>query len=308
MSTLLFTHPVEIEHDPGPGHPERSDRLRAVLRALDDPAFKRLERREAPEAPRAQIERVHAPRYVDFVLKNVPKSGYVAIDADTVMSPASGEAALRAAGALTGAVDAVVAGAAKTAFCAVRPPGHHAEPARGMGFCFFNNIAIAARHARDVAGLKRVGIVDFDVHHGNGTQAAFWEDPTVFFASSHQYPLYPGTGAADERGAGNIFNVPLPPGSGSAAFRQGMERDILPALDSFRPELVLISAGFDAHAQDPLANMELTEADFGWVTARLREVADRHAAGRMVSTLEGGYDLKALAGSAAAHVTELMAG
>jgi acetoin utilization deacetylase AcuC-like enzyme len=306
MATLLFTHPAAIEHDPGPGHPERSDRLRAILKVLDEPQFRTLDRREAPPATREQIERVHSARYVDFVLKNVPKSGYVAIDGDTVMSAVSGEAALRAAGALTAAVDAVVAGAAKTAFCAVRPPGHHAEPERGMGFCLFNNIAIAARHARSV-GIKRVGIVDFDVHHGNGTQAAFWEDPTVFFASSHQYPLYPGTGGTDEHGIGNIVNVPLRPGSGSAEFRAAAERDILPALDAFRPELVLISAGFDAHARDPLANLELTEDDFAWITARLREIADRHARGRMVSTLEGGYDLRALAGSAAAHVAELMA-
>ena len=307
MATLLFTHPSGIAHDPGPGHPERSDRLRAVLRALEDSRFKSLQRREAPEATRAQIGRVHAAKYVAFVLKNVPTDGYVAIDGDTVMSPASGEAALRAAGALTAAVDAVVGGEAQTAFCAVRPPGHHAEPARGMGFCFFNNVAIAARHAR-AAGLQRVGIVDFDVHHGNGTQATFWEDGSVFFASSHQYPLYPGTGAADERGMGNIVNLPLKPGSAGAQFRAGWEREILPALDSFKPELVLISAGFDAHARDPLANLELTEDDFAWVTARLREIAAKHAGGRMVSTLEGGYDLQALAGSAAAHVTELMAG
>ncbi len=308
MATLLFTHPVAIEHDPGPGHPERSDRLRAVLKALDEPAFKALERREAPEAPRAQLERVHTARYVDFVLKNVPKSGYVAVDGDTGMSTATGEAALRAAGALTAAVDAVVKGEAQTAFCAVRPPGHHAEPGRGMGFCLFNNIAIAARHARAAHGLQRVGIVDFDVHHGNGTQAAFWEDASVFFASTHQYPLYPGTGGAEERGVGNIVNVPLPPGTGSAKYRAAVERDVLPALDAFKPELVFISAGFDAHARDPLANFELVEDDFAWITARLRDVAARHAAGRMVSTLEGGYDLRALAGSAAAHVTELMAG
>jgi acetoin utilization deacetylase AcuC-like enzyme len=250
---------------------------------------------------------VHVAKYVAFVLKNVPTDGYVAIDGDTVMSPASGEAALRAAGALTAAVDAVIGGEAQTAFCAVRPPGHHAEPTRGMGFCFFNNVAIAARHAR-AAGLQRVGIVDFDVHHGNGTQAAFWDDGSVFFASSHQYPLYPGTGAADERGVGNIVNLPLRPGSAGMQFRAGWEREILPALDSFKPELVLISAGFDAHTRDPLANLELTEDDFAWVTARLREIAAKHAGGRIVSTLEGGYDLQALAGSAAAHVTELMAG
>jgi acetoin utilization deacetylase AcuC-like enzyme len=240
-------------------------------------------------------------------MKNVPKSGYTAIDGDTVMSAATGEAALRAAGALTAAVDAVMMAETKTAFCAVRPPGHHAEPSRGMGFCFFNNIAIGARHARVAHGLKRGGLVDFDVHHGNGTQAAFWEDPGVFFASTHQYPLYPGTGSADERGAGNIVNVPLRPGTNGAEFRSRVERDILPALDLFGPELVLISAGFDAHTRDPLANLDLTEDDFAWCTARLREIADKHAAGRMVSTLEGGYDLRALAGSAAAHVAELMA-
>jgi acetoin utilization deacetylase AcuC-like enzyme len=223
------------------------------------------------------------------------------------MSPQSGEAALRAAGAVAAAVDAVIAGEADNAFCAVRPPGHHAEPNRAMGFCLFNNVAVGALRARQVHGLARVAVIDFDVHHGNGTQACFWDDGSLFYGSTHQYPLYPGTGSSGETGAaGNIVNVPLPPMSGSQAFRLGMTRTLLPALDAFAPEMVLISAGFDAHRSDPLAQLLLEESDYTWATEQLLEIAGRYAGGRVVSTLEGGYDLVALGASAAAHVRVLM--
>src|SRR5271165_4351635 len=307
MTTFLYTHPACLEHDPGRHHPEGPARLRAVFDALADPEFARLERREAPEAALEDLLRVHPRPHVERLLRAVPKSGHVGIDADTVLSPASGEAALRAAGAVVAAVDAVVAGKADNAFCAVRPPGHHAEPGRAMGFCLFNNAAIGAVRARKVHGLKRVAVVDFDVHHGNGTQAAFETDENLFYASTHQYPLYPGTGAADETGVGNIVNVPLRPMSGSGPFRRALSERVLPALDDFRPRLVIISAGFDAHRSDPLAQLMLDESDYVWVTEQLVELAYRHAEGRLVSTLEGGYDLQALGASAAAHVGVLMA-
>jgi acetoin utilization deacetylase AcuC-like enzyme len=303
---LLYTHPACLAHDPGRHHPESPARLRAVLTAFDEPEFTRLERREAPQAARQDLLRVHPQRHVDGILGAVPKTGYVAIDADTVLSPASGEAALRAAGAVAAAVDAVVAGQGDNAFCAVRPPGHHAEPQRAMGFCLFNNVAIGALRAHEVHGLARVAVVDFDVHHGNGTQAAFETDGSLFYASTHQYPLYPGTGSASETGVGNVVNVPLRPMAGSSQFRFGLTQRILPALDAFRPELVLVSAGFDAHKSDPLAQLMLDEADYTWVTEKLLEIAYRHAKGRLVATLEGGYDLPALAASAATHVRVLM--
>jgi acetoin utilization deacetylase AcuC-like enzyme len=306
MTTFLYTHPACLDHDPGRHHPESPARLRAVLAALDDPEFARLERCEAPEATREDLLRVHPRRHVDGILGAVPQTGHIAIDADTVLSPASGEAALRAAGAVVAAVDAVVAKEADNAFCAVRPPGHHAEPQRAMGFCLFNNAAIGALRAREAHGLSRVAVVDFDVHHGNGTQAAFETDGTLFYASTHQYPLYPGTGAASETGVGNVVNVPLRPMAGSSQFRLGVTQRILPALDAFRPELMIVSAGFDAHRSDPLAQLMLEEADYTWVTEKLLEIADRHAAGRLVATLEGGYDLSALAASAAAHIRVLM--
>jgi acetoin utilization deacetylase AcuC-like enzyme len=306
MTTLLYTHPACLEHDPGRHHPESPARLRAVLAALDAPDFARLERREAPEAGLEDLARVHPRRHVERILGAVPRAGHVGIDADTVMSPASGAAALRAAGAVVAAVDAVVAKEADNAFCAVRPPGHHAEPERAMGFCLFNNAAIGALRARQAHHLARVAVVDFDVHHGNGTQAAFESDGSLFYASTHQYPLYPGTGAASETGVGNIVNVPLPPMSGSGPFRLGMTRHILPALDAFRPELVVVSAGFDAHKSDPLAQLMLDEEDYAWVTEKLLEIASRHAEGRFVATLEGGYDLAALGASVAAHVRVLM--
>jgi acetoin utilization deacetylase AcuC-like enzyme len=279
-----------------------------VRQALAKPAFDDLERREAPAAEIEQIARVHLRDYVTALLDAVPRSGYARIDGDTVMSSGSGEAALCAAGAVIAGVDAVVAGEASNAFCAIRPPGHHAEPSRGMGFCLFNNLASGAAHARHTHGLARVAVVDFDVHHGNGTQAAFWSDASVMYASSHQFPLYPGTGAEDERGVGNIFNVPLAPSSGSVEFRRGMERVVLPALEAFRPELILVSAGFDAHARDPLANLRFEAEDFAWITDRLVDLAGEYCNGRIVSTLEGGYDLQALSESVTAHVGTLMRG
>jgi acetoin utilization deacetylase AcuC-like enzyme len=306
MTTFLYTHPACLEHDPGRHHPESPARLRAVLAALDDPEFARLERREAPEAALDDLSRVHPRRHVERILGAVPKSGHVGIDADTILSPASGAAALRAAGAVVAAVDAVVSKEADNAFCAVRPPGHHAEPQRAMGFCLFNNAAIGALRAREVHGLARVAVVDFDVHHGNGTQAAFETDGSLFYASTHQYPLYPGTGAASETGVGNIVNVPLRPMSGSSQFRLGMTQHVLPALDAFRPDLVLVSAGFDAHKNDPLAQLLLDEDDYTWVTEKLLEIAYRHANGRFIATLEGGYDLAALGASVAAHIRVLM--
>jgi len=306
MTTLLYTHQACLDHDPGSYHPESPARLRAVLEALEAPEFARLERREAPEAAIEDLARVHPRPFVERLLAAVPQTGHVAIDADTVMSPASGQAALRAAGAVTAAVNAVIAGEADNAFCAVRPPGHHAEPRRAMGFCLFNNIAVGALRAREVHGLTRVAAIDFDVHHGNGTQARFADDPTLFYASTHQSPLYPGTGAASETGVGNIVNAPLPPLAGSRQFRMAMSQKILPALDAFRPEMVLISAGFDAHRHDPLAQLLLEEADYAWATEQLLDIARRHAGGRVVATLEGGYDLPALAASAAAHVRALM--
>lgn len=306
MATLFVTHPDCIAHDPGAGHPESPARLSAVVAAMEEPQFRTLIRREAPLGRKSDAARVHGEKFVDQVLASVPESGRAALDPDTILSKDTGNAALRAIGAITLAVDAVVAGEANNAFCAVRPPGHHAEPDRPMGFCLFNSVAIAARHAQAASGLSRIAIVDFDVHHGNGTQAVAESDPTLFFASSHQFPFYPGTGAADETGVGNVVNAPLPIGTNSAQFRRAYETRILPALDAFAPELILISAGFDAHRADPLAGLELEEPDFGWVTARLLEAAQRHAQGRLVSILEGGYDLKALAGSAAAHVDALM--
>ena len=306
MTTFLYTHPACLAHDPGRHHPEGPARLRAVFDALADPEFARLERREAPEATLEDLLRVHPRPHVERLLRAVPKSGHVGIDADTILSPASGAAALRAAGAVVAAVDAVIAREADNAFCAVRPPGHHAEPERAMGFCLFNNIAVGALRARVAHQLQRIAVIDFDVHHGNGTQAAFEADDGLLYASTHQSPLYPGTGSASETGVGNIVNVPLRPMAGSSQFRAGMTQRILPALEAFRPELLLISAGFDAHRCDPLAQLLLDEEDYIWITEKLIEIAYRHAGGRLVSALEGGYDLAALGASAAAHIRVLM--
>ncbi len=308
MTTILFTHPACVEHDPGSDHPESPERLRAVLTALDDPAFAALERRDAPRVEIAQLARAHDGGYVEQVLAAVPASGHVALDPDTVLSPGSGEAALRAAGAVCAAVDAVVGGEAANAFCAVRPPGHHAERDHAMGFCLFNNVAVGALHARAAHGLKRVAVVDFDVHHGNGTQHMFEHDEGLFYGSSHQWPAYPGTGAADETGEfNNICNFPMAPGEGSAAFRKGYREQILPALRAFDPDLLLISAGFDAHDRDPLAQISLETEDYAWVTGELLAVAGECCDGKVVSLLEGGYNLEALTESVQAHVRVLMA-
>ncbi|HXP29634.1 MAG TPA: histone deacetylase family protein [Stellaceae bacterium] len=307
MTTLLYTHEACLAHDPGSYHPESPARLRAVLEGLESPAFAALDLRKAPRAELEDLVRAHSARFVEAMLAAIPAAGHAAVDADTIVSPDSGEAALRAAGAVCAAVDAVLAGEAANAFCAVRPPGHHAERERAMGFCLFNNIAIGAARARAVHGLERVAAIDFDVHHGNGTQAIFEADPDFFYGSTHQWPLYPGTGARSETGVGNVVNVPLPPMAGSSEFRHGVSQFILPALEEFRPDLIMISAGFDAHRDDPLAQLMLVEADYAWVTERLLECAQRRCGGRVVSSLEGGYDLRALAASAAAHVAALMA-
>jgi acetoin utilization deacetylase AcuC-like enzyme len=302
----LYTHPACLEHDPGFGHPESPARLRAVLQALDDPRFSALDRIQAPRATREQLLRAHDAEYVDSILSGAPAQGFVRLDPDTVMSPGSTEAALRAAGAVCAATDAVLRDETRRAFCAVRPPGHHATRNQAMGFCLFNSVAVAAAHALAVHGIERVAIVDFDVHHGNGSQDIFAHDPRVLYASTHQAPLYPGTGAADDHGAGNIFNAPLPPNTGSGEFRATWEKRLLPELDLFRPQLLLVSAGFDADARDPLAQLRLVPDDYAWITRRLVELADGHAGGRIVSALEGGYDLAALREDVAAHVTALM--
>ncbi|WP_282607275.1 histone deacetylase family protein [Pelagibius sp. Alg239-R121] len=308
MTTLLYSHEACVRHDPGEMHPECPGRLEAVLKALAAPEFEALERRDAPRAEVEQIARVHPQPYVDSLLAAVPESGWRGIDGDTILSPGSGEAALRAAGALCAAVDAVMTGEADNAFCAVRPPGHHAEPDQAMGFCLFNNVAVGALHAREVHRCHRIAVIDFDVHHGNGTQASFWNDPDLFYASTHQSPLYPGTGAPQERGvATNICNAVLSPSAGSEEFRNAMRTRVLPALTRFDPDFILISAGFDAHRDDPLANLELLEEDYVWATDELVAVARHACAGRIVSTLEGGYNLAALASSTAAHVRSLMA-
>src|SRR5438067_513728 len=309
MSTLLVTHSACLCHLTPPGHPERPDRLRAIERALEHQRFQMLSRIAAPAAELETIARCHPMDYITALRDATPKQGMVRLDPDTSMSPGSFEAALRAAGGAVQAVDEVMTKRAANAFVATRPPGHHTETARPMGFCLFNNAAIAARHAQKQHGAERIAIVDFDVHHGNGSQDIFWSDPSVMYCSTHQMPLYPGTGAASERGEFNtIVNAPLRPGDGGGEFRAAFETAILPRLNDFKPELVVISAGFDAHQRDPLANLNLLEPDFEWATKKLMEVADASANGRVVSVLEGGYDLQALANSAAAHVKALMRG
>jgi acetoin utilization deacetylase AcuC-like enzyme len=309
MSTLLLTHTACLNHIPPMGHPERPDRLRAIERILEAEPFQMLAREQAPAASLEAIALCHPMDYIEGIRDATPKEGLVRLDADTTMSPGSFEAALRAAGGAVRAVDEVMSESVANAFVATRPPGHHAETAVPMGFCLFNNVAIAARHAQQQHGAERVAIVDFDVHHGNGTQDIFWSDPSVMYCSTHQMPLYPGTGAVSERGEhDSIVNAPLRPGDGGDQFRAAFETAILPRLRDFRPDLVIISAGFDAHMRDPLANLNLTEPDFAWATQKLMEIADRSAQGRVVSVLEGGYDLEGLARSVAAHVTALMRG
>jgi acetoin utilization deacetylase AcuC-like enzyme len=308
-TTLLITHRSSLDHLTPLGHPERPDRLRAIERVLEGEKFQTLERVQAPRASEETVALCHPMDYVEQIRAACPKEGMVRLDADTSMSPGSFEAVMHAVGGAVFAVDEVINKRADNAFCAMRPPGHHAETARPMGFCLFNHAAIAARHAQEQHGLDRVAVVDFDVHHGNGTQEIFWSDPRVMYCSTHEMPLYPGSGAPSERGEhNNIVNAPLAAGNGGPQFREAMEIAILPRLLAFKPDLIVISAGFDAHMRDPLANLNFTEADFGWATQKIMDVADQTAAGRVISVLEGGYDLQGLAASTAAHVTELMRG
>jgi acetoin utilization deacetylase AcuC-like enzyme len=309
MTTLLISHPACLEHLNPPDHPERADRLRAIEQVLGQERFQFMSRDLAPRASFETIALCHSEHEIAEIRHRAPKEGFVHIDADTSMSPGSLEAMLRSTGGALAATDAVMTGAAQNAFVATRPPGHHAESQRPMGFCFFNNVAIAARYAQRKYGIGRAAVIDFDVHHGNGTQEIFWADPTVMYCSTHEMPLYPGTGAIAERGERDtIVNAPLRAGDGGAEFREAFEATILPRLKSFAPELVMISAGFDAHFRDPLANLNLKAEDYRWVTQKLLEVADATAGGRVVSVLEGGYDLQGLAESVDAHVTALMRG
>jgi acetoin utilization deacetylase AcuC-like enzyme len=308
MTTRLYSHPIYLEHLTPPGHPERPDRLRAIARVLEDDAFATLERVESPDGDEATILYAHPEEFVEKIRKAIPEEGIVPVDADTSVSPKSWKAALTAIGAANAAVDDVFTGKANNVFVASRPPGHHAEKTTAMGFCLFNNAAIAARYAQRRHGADRVAIVDWDVHHGNGTQDIFWDDPSVLYCSTHQMPLYPGTGAKTETGVGNIVNAPLSPQTGSDTFRDAFLSRVLPALDNFGPDLVIISAGFDAHHRDPLAEINLTEEDFDWATGHLVDRAARFSNNRVVSLLEGGYDLQGLAFSVGAHVKRLMKG
>jgi acetoin utilization deacetylase AcuC-like enzyme len=301
MATAIYTHPDCTLHEMGAGHPESPMRLKAILAALQASGLaSRLSMREAPEARREHLERVHDARHVDLIFESAPDSGYAYLDPDTSMNAKSLSAALRAAGAVVSATDAVMAGEASNAFCAVRPPGHHATPTRPMGFCIFNNVAIGAMHAIEHHGLERVAVLDFDVHHGNGTEDAFHEDARVMLCSTFQHPYYPYCGA--DSGNDHIINVPLAAMTDGRGFREAVERFWIPALDGFSPQMVFVSAGFDAHRDDPLAYLKLDDEDYRWVTERLLEVAERHAKGRVVSTLEGGYNTQALGRCVVEHV------
>jgi acetoin utilization deacetylase AcuC-like enzyme len=312
MTTLLITHPCFVEHDTGPGHPERPDRMRAVDKVLAHELFKDLKREEAPlrDDVEEAIALAHPRSYIEWVKSQRPAEGEppAHLDPDTLLSSKSWEPALRAVGAGLAAVDRVMDNGSGIAnvFCQVRPCGHHAEHERAMGFCIFANVAIAGLYARKKYGAERIAVVDFDVHHGNGTQDIFWSDKDLYLGSTHQMPLYPGTGALSERGVGNIWNAPLRPGDGGDRFKEAFESRILPALRNFSPDLVLISAGFDAHQDDPLANLRLLEPDFAWATNKIAEIAARQSEGRLVSMLEGGYNLAALARSVGVHVGALM--
>jgi len=308
MTTRLYTHSISVEHITPPGHPERPDRIRALDKVFAEPEFDILERVEAPLGDAALFELAHPKSHLKMIRDNIPESGIAVVDADTSASPKSWDAVLHVCGAAMDAVDAVFVGKADNAFVSMRPPGHHAEKTTAMGFCLVNNIAIAARYAQEKYGAERVAIIDFDVHHGNGTQDIFYDDPSVLFASSHQMPLYPGTGALAETGAGNIFNAPLSNGDDGSKFKEAFRERILPAVENFAPDLVLVSAGFDAHYRDPLAGLNLVADDFDWATGKLLEIAGNCCQNRLVSLLEGGYDLQGLAESASAHVNRMMTG
>ncbi|OUS16838.1 acetoin utilization protein [Rhodospirillales bacterium 47_12_T64] len=307
MATALFSHPVSQLHDPGVHHPESPKRVEAILRALAEPDFDSLDRRVSPLLGKEKLHWAHSEEHIEEVFRAIPDIGYVAIDGDTVVCKDSGEAALRAAGGICAAVDAVINKDVDNAFCLSRPPGHHAERHRAMGFCLFCNPAIGAYQARNEHGLRKIAVIDFDVHHGNGTQDILWDDPDMFYASTHESPLFPGTGSEGEMGvAGNILNTPLPSGAGSFEFRKAMEDRVFPAVKEFGPELIIVSAGFDAHREDPLASINLEDEDFGWVSKRIVELAGELCDGRLVSILEGGYNTEALARSVSLHVMAMM--
>jgi acetoin utilization deacetylase AcuC-like enzyme len=307
MTTLLYEHAAFGAHETPPGHPERAERYVVASKALRGERFAALARREPPKATREMLALAHTDDFIDALFTASPDIGLARLDPDTTMGPNSLEAALRAAGGAIDAVDALYRGDAKNAFVLARPPGHHAPPDRAMGFCLFNSAAIAALHARAAHGATRLAVVDFDVHHGNGTEAAFWHDENAFYASSHEWPQYPGTGRATDRGAyDNIVNAPLATGSRSEEFRRAWGERILPALHDFAPSLIVVSAGFDAHRADPLGGLHLDETDFAWVTKEILGVAKGAPEGRVVSLLEGGYDLHALAACVAVHVATLM--
>ncbi|WP_337266278.1 histone deacetylase family protein [Oryzifoliimicrobium ureilyticus] len=311
MTTRFYEHPVFLEHTTPAGHPERADRLRALEVALQHPNFARLDRKQAPQSNEDAVLLAHPEEHLFAVMRQIPEEeGEIhQLEADTYAGPKSLQAALTGVGGAIAAVDDVFSGAADNVFVASRPPGHHAEKTKAMGFCFFNNVAIAARHAQKTYGVERVAIVDWDVHHGNGTQDIFWDDPSVLFCSTHQIPLYPGSGAKDETGThGNIVNAPLSPNTGSEHFREAFKSRVLSALQNFRPDFLLVSAGFDAHHRDPLAQINLVGEDFDWATGRLLEIADQSASNRVVSLLEGGYDLEGLAESAGLHILRMMKG
>ena len=311
MATRLYEHPIFLEHITPSGHPERPDRLRSLNIALEHPNFERLERKEAPQANEDAVLLAHPEEHLLAIMRQIPEEdGEInRVEADTYVSQKSLQAALTGIGAAMAAVDDVFTGAADNVFVAARPPGHHAETAKAMGFCLFNNVAIAARHAQRAHGAERIAIIDWDVHHGNGTQDIFWNDTSVLFCSTHQMPLYPWSGDKNETGVkNNIVNAPLSPNTGSEYFREAFKSRVLPAIADFSPDLILISAGFDAHHRDPLAQINLVGEDFDWATGRLLEMADKYASNRVVSLLEGGYDLEGLAESAAMHILRMMKG